>query len=259
MKLGLGIAAGPDPEGFTRLAAEAERLGYTTLFSNDSPAGEGLAMLSSWAKASQRIDLGVGVLALDRHQPADVAARVAALGLPHGRLVLGVGSGFSEQPLGAMREGVAAIRALLPDVRVIVAAMGPKMCALAGEVGDGALLNWMTPERALWARELVLDGAKQAGRDPLGITIYGYIRVALGKGAAERLKQEASFYTQMPHYARHFEATGVPPGSIGIAAAAAADLREQLRHYAALDIGVARILSHRQVDAILEVATAAIG
>ena len=259
MKLGLGIAAGPDPEPFARLAAEVERLGYTALFSNDHPGGEGLAMLSAWAKAAQHIDLGVGVLALDRHQPADVAARVAELALPHDRLVLGIGSGFSQHPLGAVREGVSAIRELLPEVRVIVAAMGPKMCALAGEVADGALLNWMTPERALWARELVLDGAKRAGRNPLETTIYGYIRVAMGKGAAERLEQEAAFYTQMPHYARHFEATGAPPASIGIAAADAADLQEQLRHYSALDIAVARILADRQVDAILEVATAAIG
>ena len=258
MKLGLGVAAGPDSDQFGRLAAEAEALGYAVLFSNDHPGGDGLGMLATWAK-SQRIDLGVGVLALDRHQPADVAARVAALGLPHGRLVLGVGSGFSEQPLGAVREGVAAIRELLPDVRVIVAAMGPKMCALAGEVADGALLNWMTPERALWARDLVVDGARQASRDPGEVTVYGYVRVALGRGARDRLEREASFYRQMPHYARHFDATGAPPGSIGIAAANVEDLREQLHHYVALDVAVVRVLAERKVDAILEVARAAPG
>ena len=32
--------------------------------------------------------------------------------------------------------------------RLVVAALGPKMCRLAGEVADGVLFNWLTPEYA---------------------------------------------------------------------------------------------------------------
>lgn len=259
MKLGLGIAAGPEPERFAALAGEAEILGYEIVFANDHPGGEGLAQLSAWAGASSAIDLGVGVLALDRHQTGAVAARVGELGLPHSRLVLGLGAGFTDHPLAVVREGVAAMRAALPGVRVIVAAMGPKMCALAGEVADGALLNWMTPERAAYSRTLVREGASAAGRDPAGIRIYGYVRVALGEDAPDRLASEATFYEQMPHYARHFEATGVPPRSIGIAARDGAELRTAIQEYAALDVAVVRVLSERDPDAILEVARAASG
>jgi alkanesulfonate monooxygenase SsuD/methylene tetrahydromethanopterin reductase-like flavin-dependent oxidoreductase (luciferase family) len=259
MRLGLGIAAGPDPEQFGRLATEAEAMGYETICANDTPAGDGLALVAALAHFSQRIDLGVGVLALDRHTPDEISSRVEDLHLPHPRLVLGVGAGFIEKPLAAVREGVGALRQLLPDVRIIVAAMGPRMCQLAGEIGDGALLNWMTPERAAWARDQVMEGAKRVGRDPLTeLTIYGYVRVALGPDARERLEREASFYMQMPHYARHFDATGAPPGDIGVAASDADDLKEQLRHYFALDVAVLRVLSERDVDAILEVARAAI-
>ncbi|MDP9325488.1 MAG: LLM class flavin-dependent oxidoreductase [Candidatus Dormibacteraeota bacterium] len=235
-------------------------MGYEIIFANDSPAGDGLALVSAWARDSQRIDLGVGVLAIDRYQPDDVSSRVEELDLPHPRLLLGIGAGFSEQPVEAVREGVSTLRQVLPDVRIIIAAMGPRMCRLAGEIGDGALLNWMTPERATWARDLVVNGANSVGRDPLTeITIYGYVRVALGSNAGEHLEREASFYMQMPHYARHFEATGAPPGSIGVAAEDADDLQEQLGHYFALDVLVVRVLSERDVDIILEVARAAVG
>jgi alkanesulfonate monooxygenase SsuD/methylene tetrahydromethanopterin reductase-like flavin-dependent oxidoreductase (luciferase family) len=258
MKLGLGIAAGPNPEQFGRLAAEAEALGYTTICSNDSPAGEGLAMLEGWADNSHRIDLGVGVLPFDRHRPGDVAARVKELGLPTERLVLGIGSGYSEHPLAAVREGLGALREVLPGVRIIVAAMGPKMCFLAGELADGALLNWMTPDRAAWARERVEEGATSAGRQPNGITIYGYVRVALADGAAERLADEAGFYNTMPHYARNFEASGVSPSTIGIAARDGAELQRRLAQYTALDVAVVRVLSERSADAMLTVARAAV-
>ncbi|HEV3234933.1 MAG TPA: LLM class flavin-dependent oxidoreductase [Candidatus Dormibacteraeota bacterium] len=233
-------------------------MGYEAICANDTPAGDGLALVAAWAHDSQRIDLGVGVLALDRYTPDDISSRVEALDLPHHRLVLGVGAGFIEEPVAAVREGVGALRQLLPDVRIIVAAMGPRMCQLAGEIGDGALLNWMTPERATWARDLVVEGANRVGRDLTEITIYGYVRVALGPDARERLEREASFYMQMPHYARHFEASGGPPGGIGVAASDADDLKEQLQHYFALDVPVVRVLSERDVDTILEVARAAI-
>jgi alkanesulfonate monooxygenase SsuD/methylene tetrahydromethanopterin reductase-like flavin-dependent oxidoreductase (luciferase family) len=214
--------------------------------------------VAEWAAASTTIDLGVGVLALDRHQPDAVAARVGELGLPAARLVLGLGAGFTARPLAVVRDGVSAMRSALPDVRILVAAMGPKMCALAGEIADGVLLNWMTPERAAYSRNLVHEGASRARRDPGDITTYGYVRVALGENAGDRLATEASFYEQMPHYARHFEATGVPPGTIGIAARDETELRVALREYAALDVAVVRVLSERDPGAIREVARAAV-
>ena len=118
-----------------------------------------------------------------------------------------------------MREGLAALREVLPqDARIVVAAMGPKMCALAGAEADGAFLNWMTPEKAAWARERVHEGAAAAGRaEPP--PVFGYVRVAVGDDAAERLRKEESFYRQLHQgYIRHFEALGAPEGTVGIAA-----------------------------------------
>jgi len=232
-------------------------MGYAVVFSNDHPGGDGLAMLQPWASTSAAIDLGVGVLALDRHQPDGIAGHVDELGLPVSRLVLGLGAGWTSTPLQVARTGVAALRAALPGARVIVAAMGPKMCQLAGEVGDGALLNWMTPERARWAVDLVHTGAAEAGRAPGSVTTYGYVRVAVGPDATERLASEASMYQQMPHYARNFEAAGTDPTKIGIAVAGGGELPDQLARYDAFDVTVVRVLSERDPEAVLEVARAA--
>jgi alkanesulfonate monooxygenase SsuD/methylene tetrahydromethanopterin reductase-like flavin-dependent oxidoreductase (luciferase family) len=257
MKLGLGVTAGPDPEVLASLAEDAEALGYAAIWCNDHPAGEGLLQLSLWARNSKEIDLCVGVQALDRHQPDDIAARVAELDLPQERLVLGIGAGLQPRQLGAVRAGVAELRRLLPGVRLAVAAMGPKMCELAGEIGDSVLFNWMNPERIGWAMTLSRGSAERVGR--LDFQVAAYIRVALGPDAAERLAREAGFYAQIPAYARNFTATVAEPGSIGIAAAMPAELSPRLAAYSALDLAVVRVLSERNPDAILEVARAAIG
>jgi alkanesulfonate monooxygenase SsuD/methylene tetrahydromethanopterin reductase-like flavin-dependent oxidoreductase (luciferase family) len=257
--LGLGIAAGSDPDQVAGLAGEAEALGYDSIWANDHPAGDGLAQLWAWAQASARIRLCVGVLALDRHQPEDIAARVRELGLPLDRILIGLGSGFTDAPLRAVREGVAALRSSLPRARVAVAAMGPKMCHIAGEVGDAVLLNWMTPERAAWARPLVEQGVRDSGRQPADVPVYGYVRVAIGPDAGERLEREVSMYLQMPHYKRHFDAMAANPGRVGIGATDPADVGPGIRRYSALDEPVVRVLSQRAPADILAVARAAMG
>ena len=259
VRLGLGIAAATDPGHLAGLAAEAEGLGYDSIWSNDNPSGDGLAQLAAWAADSARIHLGVGVLALDRHRPEAIAARVTELGLPLDRLLIGLGAGFASSPLSVIREGVAALRESLPGARVAVAAMGPRMCRLAGEVGDAVLLNWMTPERAAWAQPLVGEGAAQAGRPPGDVAIFGYVRTGLGPDASDRLGREVSMYLQMPHYARHFERMGAEPTSVGIATENPSVVAAEIKGYSAMDEPVVRVLSHRAMGDILAVARAAIG
>jgi alkanesulfonate monooxygenase SsuD/methylene tetrahydromethanopterin reductase-like flavin-dependent oxidoreductase (luciferase family) len=257
MELGLGVAAGPDPDSLAPLAGKAEALGFVSIWSNDHPAGEGLLQLSRWAEHSQTIDLCAGVMALDRHRPSDIAARVEELGLPRDRLVLGVGGGFDNHLLDSVRAGVEEMRRLLPGTRLAVAAMGPRMCRLGGEIGDAVLLNWVTPTGAARAREAVLEGARDAGKQ--ATRVLGYVRVATGEGARDLLAAEAAMYTQLPHYARHFEAMGVDPGTIGVTVEDPTSLPEQLAAYTALDVTVVRVLSERSVKSVLFVARGAVG
>jgi alkanesulfonate monooxygenase SsuD/methylene tetrahydromethanopterin reductase-like flavin-dependent oxidoreductase (luciferase family) len=133
--------------------------------------------------------------------------------LPLDRLLLGVGSP-NPASLVRVRDGIAALRAHL-STRLVVAALGPKMCHLAGEVADGVLFNWLTPEWAHRSAEWVRAGAKAAGRK--SPTLYAYVRVALGAGAAARLADEGGRYAGIPAYASHFERMGVKPVDTAIA------------------------------------------
>jgi alkanesulfonate monooxygenase SsuD/methylene tetrahydromethanopterin reductase-like flavin-dependent oxidoreductase (luciferase family) len=108
-----------------------------------------------------------------------------------------------------VRAGVAELRAALPGVKVIVAALGPKMCELAGEVADAVLFNFITPEYARTSGDLVRAGARKASR-PVP-TLYSYVRVALGAAARPRLQDEADRYGKIPAYAANFARMGVKP------------------------------------------------
>ena len=254
---GLGIAAGLDPEAARALAKRCADRGYRSLWSNDHPMASGLETAAEFAGAAPGLELGVAVMALDRHRPEDVAAKIGEVGIDPGRLWAGFGAGFSKRPLTAMREGLEALRAALPaESKIVIAAMGPKMCAFAGEVADGAFLNWMTPERAAWARERVHEGAGAAGREPP--PVFGYVRVAVGADAPERLLKEESFYRELhAGYANHFASLGAAPGTVGVAAADPDGVTAELDRYDAIDHVVVRALAHADADSLGAVADAA--
>ena len=163
MARGFGVAAGLDREVASPLAARCQELGYASMWSNDHPGAKGLETLSDFAAGADRIDLGVAVIALDRQGPDEIAADLERLELDRERIWLGVGAGFTKKPLTTMRESLPELREKLPGVKLVLAAMGPKMCALAGAEYDGAFFNWMTPEFAADARENVEKGAADVG------------------------------------------------------------------------------------------------
>jgi alkanesulfonate monooxygenase SsuD/methylene tetrahydromethanopterin reductase-like flavin-dependent oxidoreductase (luciferase family) len=257
MGRGFGVAAGLDPEVARPLAARCQELGYDSLWSNDHPGAKGLETLAVFGEAADKVDLGVGVIAIDRTPPEQIAADIERTGVDPSRLWLGVGAGFSGKPLTAMREALPVLREVLPDgVRIVLAAMGPKMCALAGAEYDGAFFNWMTPEFAARARKQVEAGAGEADRETP--PVFGYVRTAVGPDAAERLAKEESFYRDLHKgYRDHFDRLGEPEGSVGVAAPNSTAARDALAAYSALDHIVVRGLASAKVEAMIAVAEAA--
>jgi alkanesulfonate monooxygenase SsuD/methylene tetrahydromethanopterin reductase-like flavin-dependent oxidoreductase (luciferase family) len=252
-----GVAAGLDPEVARPLAGRCAELGYDSMWSNDHPGAKGLETLAEFAAAAPDLELGVGVIALDRTPPEEIAADIERLGLDPARLWLGVGAGFSKKPLTRMRESLPELREKLPGVRIVLAAMGPKMCALAGSHYDGAFFNWMTPDFAAGAREKVEAGAAEAGRE--APPVFGYVRTAVGPDAAERLAKEESFYRDLhAGYRNHFDRLGAPEGTVGVAAPDAEEAQRQLAAYdGPLDTVVIRGLASARLDTMTAVAEAA--
>jgi alkanesulfonate monooxygenase SsuD/methylene tetrahydromethanopterin reductase-like flavin-dependent oxidoreductase (luciferase family) len=252
---GFGVAAGLDPDVAAPLAKRCAELGYGSMWSNDHPGAKGLDTLAEFGAAAPGLDLGVAVIALDRTPPETIAADIERLSLDPSRLWLGVGAGFSEKPLTRMRESLPDLREKLPSVRLVLAAMGPKMCALAGAEFDGVFFNWMTPEFAAGARAKVEAGAQEAGRATP--PVFGYVRTAVGPDAAERLAQEESFYRDLhAGYRNHFDRLAEPEGTVGVAASDRAEAQSQLAAYTALDTVVVRGLASATTEAMGKVASA---
>ena len=82
IRRGLGIRAGLDAGLARELAAQCQRLGYHSLWSNDDPGSPGLKTLAHFASAAPQLELGIGALPLDRHQPTQIVAEIDRLAPP---------------------------------------------------------------------------------------------------------------------------------------------------------------------------------
>lgn len=162
--------------------AELEQLGYTDLWSSEANATDGfapLALASVWAPS---LRLGSAIVPAFTRGPATLAQSVATLAdAAPGRFSFGVGTSseaivqrwndiaFTE-PYQKVRDTVEFLRVALtgekvrhdyetfsvdgfklgftPEVQpeILIAALRPGMLRLAGRVGDGAIINWLSAE-----------------------------------------------------------------------------------------------------------------
>lgn len=176
MRAGVVVAAQP---GVEELAVQAEELGFTSFWVNDSPMvhGDPFVALSLCAKATRRIRLGIGVTSPAlRSAPAAASGFASLNALAPGRIVCGVGTGnTARRTLGmapataaALETFTAALQDLcagrsteyregdrVRDVRflhagahvdttapiefVVAALHGPKAAAVAGRRGAGLI------------------------------------------------------------------------------------------------------------------------
>ena len=224
------------------LVREAETLGYTGLFLPEISGRDAFATLTGLAGETHDLALATGIAPMTSRRPFTTAMGAATVQeRSGGRMVLGLGTGPAVPgALKDLRAQVVDLRAVLgggedlsPDRRlslplpgqvpVWISALGPRAVDAAGEVADGVLLNWCTPERVSEARLALRAAATAAGRDPDQITIAVYVRASLGadkEAARLALKTAAGEYAGYPPYARQFAAMGLAEGA-GAAARAA--------------------------------------
>jgi 5,10-methylenetetrahydromethanopterin reductase len=228
-------------------AALADRFGYHSVWVPEGRGRELGALLGAMARATTRVRLATGILPLYSRPPALVAMMAATLSdLSEGRFLLGVGAGHPaitedgygvpyRAPLCAAREFIGILRRALTGERVTargrvfqiglfqlesrprhrvpiyLAALGPRMLHLAGEVADGVILNWCTPDHVRGAADAVRSAAVAAGRDPDAVRVACFARAVVTDRpdtAWKVLRRLAATYAAMPAYARAFEAAG---------------------------------------------------
>ncbi len=201
----------------TALGRLAEELRYESVFSPEIGGWEAFTLLGGISARTESLGLVSGVIPLRSRDPHRLAMGAASLQeASAGRFVLGVGSSESIERTGSalseLRQMIAGGTDWITRPRstpIYLAALGPRMTALAAETADGVILNWCTPERVAEARAAI------GPRDDFTIAVY--VRACLShvdEQAGEALRIAASRYATMPPYARQFEAMGVAPADI---------------------------------------------
>src|ERR687891_1309678 len=166
---------------------------------------EATVPMAAFAATTERIAVGSGVVDIWTRNPARLASLFSTLDdLAPGRVIAGLGAWWDplaakvgiarDRPLRVMREVVDAVRALLrcdgpvtydgsyvrldgveldyvhqerraKQVPLYVGATGMRMMAIAGEIADGAVLNYLvSPDYNRRALEALAAGADKAGR-----------------------------------------------------------------------------------------------
>jgi alkanesulfonate monooxygenase SsuD/methylene tetrahydromethanopterin reductase-like flavin-dependent oxidoreductase (luciferase family) len=193
----IGVAAAIGAELIGRLAPEIESAGFHSLWVNDNPGADSLAVLEAAADATSSLTLATGVLPVDRRPPAEILGALEARRLPRERLMLGIGSGArSRGALALVSEAAAELRSVAAS-RILVGALGPRMRRLAVSEADGVLLSWLTPDAA---REQSAEARAAAS----GPHVALYVRTALDPASQRRLHIEKHRYASIPAYAANF-------------------------------------------------------
>ena len=244
MTIGVGLDArlGLPLRQLREVAQEAARLGFESVWTPAGGVPDSFHVCAAWS-ADTTLRTGISVVPAARMwTPLALAVQAATLAqLSSGRFVLGLGTGgygpqfwesvrLPNRPIAVMRDYTTVVRRLLagetvtsdgpaarlrsvslgvhdlPPAPVYLAALGPQMLRLAGEVAEGALLNWATPGRIAASRSQIAAGAARAGRAPGEIPVTMYVRVCIDDDVAAARR---AFGQQVLGYA--MAQPGVPP------------------------------------------------
>jgi probable F420-dependent oxidoreductase len=195
------------------------------------------------------LDLGTGVLALQLRTPMLAAMGAATLQSmqPDVDVLLGVGvsspvvtsqwhgTPYGERPIARTREYLTLVRECLSGEpvtfdgdfyrcrkfrlgirlgerrpKLVLGALNARMLALAGELADGVLLNYLPASAVGWCREQVRSGEAAAGRPAGACTVYGYVHVGVADRdeAAESARRDLFSYAVVDAYANAFARAG---------------------------------------------------
>jgi len=248
IRLAAAVSPGRSLDAAVERARLAERCGCDSIWLSQLPNERDTPLvLAAYAAATERVGLGSFVLPIYTRHPTAMAQMASTLDeLSGGRFRLGVGVSHRitvegmwglrlENPVAALREYVAVVRALLvegsvsfegehftargayspprrPDLPIVIAALGPRMLELAGEVADGVALWMCSP--AYVEREVVPH--VRAGRERVGRTLDGFEIVAAldaslttnVNGAREVFRGRFERYASLPYYRSMLDASG---------------------------------------------------
>jgi len=228
------------------IAREAEALGYTDAWSFEVDHVDCFSPLAVVGMATG-MRVGTAIANVYTRGPATLASSAAGLAeIAPGRFCLGIGAGSQpiveawnggrfHRPATRVREMAAVLRAALAGERVTfkgetlavdgfrltrpvagpvpihVAALRPGMLRVAGEVGDGAIINWLSAGDVPRSVAVVRQAARAAGRDADAIEITARLIVNVDPPSPESdvgVRRHVTAYLNVPVYRAFHEWLG---------------------------------------------------
>lgn len=147
-------------------AGAVEALGFGALWLGGSPPAD-LELVEAAIAASERIPVATGIVSIWSAPASELAASFLRIEARHpGRLLLGIGTSHPERwgveaakPYAALVAYLDALEtAGVPRDRIVLAALGPRVMALAGERTRGAHPYLTTPAHSKASRAILGTG-----------------------------------------------------------------------------------------------------
>lgn len=219
------------------VAKDIEDLGYGSLFIPEVAGKECLTQSAAFLAATERLVIGTGIANI--HVRLATAAESGArtlTALHPGRFVLGLGvshaplvehgmGGSYSKPLATMRGYLERMAALSDQIEPgagrparLLAALGPKMIELSGELADGAHPYLVTPEQTATTRSIL-------GPDKWIVSEQAVVVGGTDEQQLEYAHQHLNVYSGLPNYRNSWLRQGfdesdlVPGGSDRLARA----------------------------------------
>ncbi|MGW7681957.1 TIGR03564 family F420-dependent LLM class oxidoreductase [Kribbella sp. NPDC054772] len=232
----------PLPE-IARQAQAAAAAGFRTAWLSDGIGWDALTALAAVGPGAPGIELGTAVVPFPQRHPLVLARQALTVqGAVGNRLTLGIGAGISrmvsamyglptERPARRLREYLEILQpllrgesvdhhgetftavgsAVLPGTEppsVLVAALGPAMLKVAGELADGTV-TWMTGPQTL-SKHIVPSITRASGsRDPRIVAGLAVCLTSAEDTVRARFAEEFALAGQVPEYRAMFDREGV--------------------------------------------------
>ena len=226
---GLGIWCSTnslEPDEVARLAQAVERRGYAALWYPESLSWESIALGAFMLSRTDQLTIASGIANIYARDAVTSAQAhdslnglwgdrfILGLGVSHVPLVTGARGHAYGPPVATMRSYLSALKAAPLDetIRrtersVVLAALGPRMLALARERTRGALPYCVTPEHTAQARAVLGPGSWLCVEQKICLTTDA----DTARGVA---RQQMARYLALPNYRNNWLRLGFTEGEL---------------------------------------------
>jgi 5,10-methylenetetrahydromethanopterin reductase len=238
-RIGVALIGRIPMKEMVEVAKEADERGYHSIWLTEGNARDAFSQIAAMSMVTKNINFGPGVVVTYGRSPTMLAMVTATLAEISGnRFIQGIGAGGPssennhgekyERPLSRMRDYITIIKTALrgetinytgkiisihgfklgftpprSDTPVFIAALGPQMSKLGGEIADGLIYSFPTPDYIKNTIPIIKAGAEKSGRSMKDIDIAAYLLCDANPNEAkaiESIRAHIFGYTGMPAY-----------------------------------------------------------